>query len=432
MTWGNPWAGLGALLVAVPVLVHLLARSRARQQPFPTLRFLAESRLQSVRRARLTDIPLLLVRCLIVLLATAALARPWFAAAGRHPPAAASARVLVVDSSASMQRLTPSGEAAVEVARRSAAEEAAPLDVVVETAYPSTLLPVAATLLRARPGEIVVFSDFQPGTLTAAEVARLPAATGVRLRRVTVESAAAASGEAVAADDDGVVRFTWDPSPSAAAGAGRVVVAGTAAESGWVTEVVASLPSLPPGRNAVLLFPDYAGRDSLLAEARPALDGWMLAAAAAMAADLGLAEAAARVDAPGGGEAAGQGGRGRAEGGVPVARGVAGEPLVQVAARDSALVIMVGDGAGELVAAAALAAGVRAMTGPVAPRELAAGHVPDSVLASWEREAAPLAAVAGAGSDGRWLWLVVLLLLGVEALMRRRSRHGEEGGHGRG
>ena len=66
MRWQNPWAWIGLLTVALPVLVHLFSRRPARVEPFPSLRFLDVSRLLPTRRTRLTDRVLLLVRMAMV------------------------------------------------------------------------------------------------------------------------------------------------------------------------------------------------------------------------------------------------------------------------------------------------------------------------------------------------------------------------------
>ena len=115
MIWLNPWAWLGLLGVALPVLIHLLGRGHARVHRFPTLRFLGASRLLPTRRTRIHDLPLLLVRIGAVALAVAALAQPLVLTAKRARSLDRGlARAIVVDTSASMRRATPGGTSAIE------------------------------------------------------------------------------------------------------------------------------------------------------------------------------------------------------------------------------------------------------------------------------------------------------------------------------
>jgi hypothetical protein len=64
----------------------------------------------------------------------------------------------------------------------------------------------------------------------------------------------------------------------------------------------------------------------------------------------------------------------------------------------------------------------------IADRETEVATASDAELASWRRDPAPVTTVPGepvAGgvpdSDARWLWLVALLLLGIEAWIRRAA-----------
>ena len=74
MTFLQPWAWIGLVALAGPIVAHLLARRSARRLPFPTVRFLPPAIQTPISRDRLTDITLLVVRCLILVAAAAALA----------------------------------------------------------------------------------------------------------------------------------------------------------------------------------------------------------------------------------------------------------------------------------------------------------------------------------------------------------------------
>ncbi len=82
--WLQPWAWWGLAAVALPILVHLLARHRVREMPFPSLRFLRPTALAALRRRVLSDVPLLLVRVAMIAAAVAALAAPALVSSARQ------------------------------------------------------------------------------------------------------------------------------------------------------------------------------------------------------------------------------------------------------------------------------------------------------------------------------------------------------------
>jgi len=67
------WTGVAA--AATPVIIHLLNRTRFRVRDWAAMRFLLESMRQNRRRLRVEELILLAVRCLLVLVLAAALAR---------------------------------------------------------------------------------------------------------------------------------------------------------------------------------------------------------------------------------------------------------------------------------------------------------------------------------------------------------------------
>src|SRR5262245_45441621 len=76
MQWLQPIAWWGLAVLVLPVLIHLLVRQESRRFLFPSLRFLRTTGLASERRRLVTDLPLLIVRFLILATAVAALAAP--------------------------------------------------------------------------------------------------------------------------------------------------------------------------------------------------------------------------------------------------------------------------------------------------------------------------------------------------------------------
>lgn len=74
-------------------------------------------------------------------------------------------------------------------------------------------------------------------------------------------------------------------------------------------------------------------------------------------------------------------------------------------------------------AAALMAAILRAAAPPaLSNAEREPDTVAPAVLERWQRVAAPVSSPGRAGdqNDGRWFWLLALVLFGVEAWMRRR------------
>lgn len=96
----------GAIGAALPLIIHLLNRERARRLVFSTLRFIQMSHQTNVQRHKLKQMLLLLMRILIVLLLGFAFARPYFAAdpvANTQQTGGKRNVIIVLDTSYSMQ-----------------------------------------------------------------------------------------------------------------------------------------------------------------------------------------------------------------------------------------------------------------------------------------------------------------------------------------
>ena len=83
ITWTAPWALAGLVLLAGPILVHMLLRRNARRIVFPTTRFLPRTRASAVRFRRPSDVRLLILRAAVVLAAVLACAQPVLLSAWR-------------------------------------------------------------------------------------------------------------------------------------------------------------------------------------------------------------------------------------------------------------------------------------------------------------------------------------------------------------
>src|SRR3990172_5584731 len=72
----------GALLVGLPIVLHLIMRREAREFEFPALRFVQRRQSVNQHRLRLRQLLLLALRCGIILLLAFALARPTLQGSG--------------------------------------------------------------------------------------------------------------------------------------------------------------------------------------------------------------------------------------------------------------------------------------------------------------------------------------------------------------
>lgn len=90
---------LGALAIAVPIVLHLLRRDVAPEVPFTAVRLLRKSPVDRSRRRRLRDLLLLAARVAALVLLAAAFARPY---SPRAEAAATGLRIVAVDRSLSM------------------------------------------------------------------------------------------------------------------------------------------------------------------------------------------------------------------------------------------------------------------------------------------------------------------------------------------
>ena len=120
-------AGIAA--VALPIIMHMIRRQTRKQVTFSSLMFLRTTVPRFKNRSRIENLPLLILRCIILGLLAFAFSRPFFpreVGASRVP--VAKRIVLLIDTSASMQR-TGIWPRAINAAR-SALEDVSPNDRV--------------------------------------------------------------------------------------------------------------------------------------------------------------------------------------------------------------------------------------------------------------------------------------------------------------
>jgi hypothetical protein len=442
MSFGNVWGLVGLAAMAVPLIIHLFGRQQARRQRFPTLRFLAPSRLAPTRRRRLTDLLFLAIRMAVVAAAALALAQPRLGErAGSESREQTIARAIVVDTSASMSRLVSDGMQAVVVARREGARLAAEAEIatIIETEAPAAALAGAAAWLDRQPGrrEVLIISDFQAGGLDSAALATIPPSLGVRLLPLAVPPEGLASirkGHRVARVTAvaGRTDVEWAAVDRAARSEGSDLVLAGAAERSRAEAAMQAATVLgggPPDttRPVAIIYKEYGRRSDLLQRAKPVGRPWMGEAVARLHANPVLTDAAAMAEVPT--DTSAYGSRFRV-----VARTAAGLPVVLASqgaegSTDRLDLWLLAD-AGSLASAALIAAADEATSTAPPASELEPDVLSRELLRRLERPAGSPGRPAAEGqSDGRWFWLLALLLLGVEQVLRSVWRNGPGRSH---
>ncbi|CAN5755876.1 hypothetical protein BH18ACI5_BH18ACI5_20480 [soil metagenome] len=220
---------IGALAVALPIVLHFLRRDVAPDVPFTAVRLLRKSPVERSRRRRLRDLLLLAARVAALLLLATAFARP-YASGGQA--AAAGLRIVAVDRSFSMgapDRFarameiatfaiseTPFGERVAIVAFDERADVVAPPGSAADarsalktltagnggTRY-GAMLTKASELATGGAATLVVVTDLQRAGWEGDSTAQVPPSMKIEVRATDV----AADNLAVAAlsvDEDGV------------------------------------------------------------------------------------------------------------------------------------------------------------------------------------------------------------------------------------
>ena len=103
MTFLNPLYLFGLMAAGIPVVIHLLTRRRPKRVTFSSIEFLREVNVAQLRRFRLRELLLLMLRTLAIALLALALSKPALKGAlGAGAGRATSSVVLLIDRSGSM------------------------------------------------------------------------------------------------------------------------------------------------------------------------------------------------------------------------------------------------------------------------------------------------------------------------------------------
>lgn len=119
MSFLNPLLALGAAALTIPLIIHLLNRSRFRTVDWAAMHLLESVISSNRRRFRLDQLILLLIRCAIPALLALLMARPVLTGAGIPAGDTPASLVILLDNSYSMEVADPAGtrfDAAVETA----------------------------------------------------------------------------------------------------------------------------------------------------------------------------------------------------------------------------------------------------------------------------------------------------------------------------
>jgi hypothetical protein len=119
MNFLNPLMLFGLGAAALPVLIHLFSRRRAKDVQYPSIEFLERMKTDRMRRLRFRQMLALLLRTLAVVAVVLAFARPAVRSSFRE--SARTSAVVMIDASASM-RYVDNGELLFDAARRKAQE----------------------------------------------------------------------------------------------------------------------------------------------------------------------------------------------------------------------------------------------------------------------------------------------------------------------
>jgi len=437
--WLNPAALIGLTLIGAPIVIHLLRMHRAERVEFPSLRFVRAAQTAAVRVRWPSDLLLLALRVAVIAASVLAIARPIVLTPSRLEAwNARIARAIVVDTSESMGRADgtarPPSSASAEAsdAERSGATYVMRVD---DPALGAGLRRAVAWLDTAPPArrEIVVVSDFQRGSLTAADLSPVPATIGVRFVRVgdipgsrTVPGLELLAAPGVPAPRQEIAiapsstRMTMTAEPSRANQPGLRITGETSERSVAILLRAVAESGAPAPSASQPISMVCSGSPSALPSVKAIAHRWMLDTVLRVRQDASLKSAAREAHSsalsPG-------------QEWTTIAVDGGGTPIVSAAESGDELVLRVGAPADSFIAAVALSAALKARHGDASQPEQEIAVIDPVDLRSWSRAPAPVERDAWRqveDSDGRWLWLIALLLLAVEQVVRRTSRQDEE------
>ena len=425
--WLNPSALWALPLAVLPVVIHLLRTHHARRVQFPSLRFVQPSRTAAVRMRLPSDILLMTLRVAVAGLAVAALAGPIVLTSSRLSAwNARTARAVVVDTSDSM-RASLDGAAEKMAADAADAElQGAAYGRRVAAADLGEGIARASKWLESSPParrEIVIVSDMQRGALRTIDLAGVAADIGIRLVAVgrvpettrfdgiplVGANAIPSRGMRVTATRDATSVEIDERATEPTAGLRLLASDKDQAALAHLMRAVASAgaPAGSADQPVAVQFAGAVARQDQPVRIKP---GWMLRTILRLQEDLASTKVLA-------------GGR---EGSpwTIITQGGNGAPRVRAASSGNELLLDVDGRPDSLAAAAVVRAVLRARIDPEPYAEREVARVDASTMTAVSRSPAPVSREAwrtAESTDARWLWLFVLVMLGVEQWLRDRT-----------
>ena len=182
MTFLNALLAFGATAFTIPLLIHLLNRSKYMTIDWGAMQFLESSVKVNSRRVQWKQLLLLLVRCLIPILLALAMARPLLQAWKNSADASPLSLAILIDDSLSMYTLSPSQSAlqsaqanqATNEPNRLGSSSSRILQAVAQVRTVLEGLPAgseAALIWAGKPAQIE--SEHQPAALLKMKLAEL-------------------------------------------------------------------------------------------------------------------------------------------------------------------------------------------------------------------------------------------------------------------
>ena len=359
VAWLAPAVFAGMILVVLPIAVHLLVRQHAREQRFPSLRFLRETQLAALRRRRIEDAALLLSRIAIISTAIVALAGPVVTTPARTATQASRVSRAVIASGEGSP--PPASDEAAGAFRSVTIKRADIADAIADAMRWFEQQPPSAR-------EIVVTGTLQRGAVTEADLAAVPRDIGIRFVRSGMTASPDVTVPILTRRNNALTRI--DRSAQLSVDATRVTTAGDRPVANDLVEIAASRA------------------DSPLAEA---------ALGAALDAGIPWSDFTGRV--------------------LIVWDGA---DDAQVTARSAgARVLRIPRPAPDSAAADAVRAALSRVSRPQLVDSVA---ITDEQLAAWSRPAGPPSPAAPVSDEGdrRWVWAIALALLALEWWLRER------------
>lgn len=219
-----PWWAAGAVAaVGLPLLAHLLSRSRYRDVLFPATRFVRQATQETARLERPRSLLLMLLRGLLLLLVVAAFMRPsWLPPAEATQRGRGEALIILLDASASMRRSDTGAtlygramqRADAQLAGLAPSRDVAALVLVRQRAQPLLPEPTAdLAQLRAALAATTPTYESADWSGAVAQTQRLAEAADGRRIRIVVISDQQGDGPAFKADNSALSRAAVEYKP---------------------------------------------------------------------------------------------------------------------------------------------------------------------------------------------------------------------------